>query len=128
MNTASFQGMYGFIPNDVRSGFSNRQSHIWAHPNMYQGHFGYHPYFYPNYGNVGSIYPNVNHGHIEHYQPEGNHSYVDGQYGNQLKVKQLVKKQNKSQSPIKHHEYHWHHGYPFGQGSGSFPDYYNSNY
>jgi hypothetical protein len=26
------------------------------------------------------------------------------------------------------HDYHSHHGYPYGQGSGQFPDYYNHNY
>ncbi|MDE5411773.1 hypothetical protein [Alkalihalobacterium chitinilyticum] len=123
MYTTSFQGMYPAVPANVRS--SHLNSHYGPY-SMYQGHYGYHPYSYPNYGNVGNFQSsmNPNYGHLIPYQPK-----VKTHNTQQVKAKPINKTQHqKIKSPIKHHQYHWHHGFPYGQGSGLFPDYYQSNY
>lgn len=127
MYTTSFQGMYPTIPTNVRSSSINSQ--FWPYANMFQGHYGYHPYSYPYYGNVDYFQPsgNPSYKHPYNYQHELHHGMTH--HNQQVKAKQSTKNQHhKMQSPIKHHEYHWHHGYPYGQGSGLFPDNYHSNY
>ncbi|MDQ0253122.1 hypothetical protein J2S74_000494 [Evansella vedderi] len=34
----------------------------------------------------------------------------------------------KAQPKHTHYQTDWQHGYPYGQGSGMFPDYYNNTY
>ncbi|MEB1806693.1 MAG: hypothetical protein LPK26_05285 [Bacillaceae bacterium] len=124
MYTTSFQGMYPAVPTNVRSSYINSQ--FWPYSNVFQGHYGYHPYSYPYYGNFEKLQSSVNpnYGHLTPYLPKLNTHNTQ-----QVKAKQITKPQhNKMKSPIKHNEYHWHHGFPYGQGSGLFPDYYQSNY
>ncbi|WP_209122729.1 hypothetical protein [Alkalihalobacillus sp. BA299] len=131
MYAASLQGIYPFAPADQRYHFYPNQSPSWHNVTMYKGSFGHHPTAYPEYLNYGHFQPSTNYGYgyATHPQLGVHHDYFD-EYDNKhvqyVKAKPATKKHHPA--PIHHHEYHWHHGYPFGQGSGLFPNYYHSNY
>ncbi|WP_088104874.1 hypothetical protein [Halalkalibacter urbisdiaboli] len=81
--------------------------YIWHHPGFYLGH-GYNP--------------GVHHGHHWYNKPQEPHHY---QMNHEMKAQN---KPTKPQSIYKHDYQFNHHGYSFGQSSGSFPEYYNHNY
>ncbi|OLO36992.1 hypothetical protein BTR23_14715 [Alkalihalophilus pseudofirmus] len=130
MYTTSYQGIYPFISAGQRSNFYYSQTNYWPNSFAYPPSNGFYQGFNFKQGNVGSFQPILNQGHSSYYQPElqGWYEGYQGQHIQQQKTNHVTKKHQQSNSPIKHHEYHWHHGYPFGQGSGLFPDYYNSTY
>ncbi|WP_332629762.1 hypothetical protein [Halalkalibacter flavus] len=82
--------------------------HIWHHPGFYPVHYGH--------GHVGH-HPGYHYGHP---QQQWHHGYQQPQ--NEVLAEQKPAKKKD------HQEYHLHHGYAFGQGTGHFPDYYNHNY
>ncbi|KHF39573.1 hypothetical protein [Halalkalibacter okhensis] len=80
----------------------------YGHRHMWQQPVVVHPghYYYPGY----------------HYGPN-HYQWPDNKPHHEALAKQKPTLKKKSL-----HDYHWQHGYAFGQGIGQFPDYYNHNY
>ncbi|WP_096199534.1 hypothetical protein [Bacillus sp. FJAT-45350] len=76
----------------------------------------------------GYYQPIPYYGHGYYQPPYKPTQWVHNPLGDQLKTQ--PKPLSKKVATAKHSpaDYHLHHGFPYGQGSGHFPDYYNSNY
>jgi hypothetical protein len=103
----SIYGIGPFASFEPRHGFSYHYHSPLHDPSFYQGNYGYHhPPFYQ--------------GHL-YWEP----FQYEVQAIQDQNMQHIGKKAKKKPNT---HEYHMHHGYPYGQGSGMFPDYYNSTY
>ncbi|MGO4888190.1 hypothetical protein ACJ2A9_10570 [Anaerobacillus sp. MEB173] len=91
-------------------------------------HYHYGPYYshQPLWYNHTSFYGHSYYPHpISHPGHKGHFS--QSLHPTKNNAQQHVSNKTKSQQK-KHNELYMHHGYPFSQGSGQFPDYYHSNY
>ncbi len=92
-------------------------SHLHGHYLHYNPYWLQQSYFYKP---ISHQHPNVLNSH-NYFQP-GLH-YLPKVENAQLNKQKKLNTQKQHQQ-----DYHLHHGFPIGQGSGQFPDYYNSTY